>query len=469
MKKSLLIIGAGCAGTMVANEIRYHGRLSSEYEICGFLDDNPSKTDVDGIPVIDAIENAREVVEAHNIDEVIIAIPSASREVMSRIIDSLSGVRARIRIVPGIYEIIEGDVKIGQVRDIKAEDLLGREEVGFDIEEIDGFYRDKSVFITGGGGSIGGSILFEVMKLPVKKIIAFGRGEFSIHSVLQKVSGDKRFSHVIGDIRDKDKIVFELKRFAPDILFHTAAYKHVPLMEDFPEEAVKNNIIGTYNTAISAIECGVGRFVLLSTDKAVNPSSVMGATKRVAERIVLSLNYHQDKTRFSLVRFGNVISSRGSVVPIFEEQIKCGGPVTITHPDVTRFFMSLREAARLVIKSATFNNGAIFVLDMGKPVKIAELAQRLIRLYGYDDKNFPVVFVGMRPGDKMFEEVLADDTNLIPSKYKKLLISGEEDGVLSADELNVMIERFGKASSACDRDAVMSLLKEYVPEYGGIK
>lgn len=462
---NLLIIGAGSAGIMVANEIIKHNETKEKYNIIGFLDDDSAKKNVLNLPVLSKIFDAKKIIKKYQIIEVIIAIPSASRITINNILNYLTGTNVKIKIVPGLYEIIEGNVTFRQIRNIEPQDLLGREEVGFDIKKITTYYKDKVVFITGGGGSIGSEILLQLLKLPIKKVIAFGHGENSIYMLKNRIDDIKIFDYVIGDIRDYNKINYELKKYKPDIFFHTAAHKHLPLMEDYPDEAIKNNVLGTYNCARSAIENNVGRFLLISTDKAVNPTSVMGATKRISEKIILSYNNIQNKTKFSLVRFGNVLNSRGSVVPVFKEQIEKGGPITITHPDITRYFMSIPEAARLVIKSGSIDNEKIFVLDMGKPIKITELAKNIIKLYGFKEDEIPMIFTGLRKGEKMQEEIAIDYESMVKSEYSKLFILINNNAVMNEKELSVMIKEFTEVADKFDNTLIKKLLVKYVPEY----
>ncbi len=465
--KRLLIIGAGEAGEMVAKEILDNPLISGKYRLEGFLDDDQSKKKLLGHPVLGRIGDAPSVIEERGIAEVIIAIPSGSKEIINRVVNSLAGAQVNIKIVPGMYEIIEGRASFSQVRSIEPADLLGREEVGFDLESISDYYRDRSVFVTGAGGSIGSEIFTQILALPVREAVAFGHGENSIHGLITRLGPDPRFRYVIGDVRDPAKVHREMERFRPDIVFHAAAHKHLPLMEDYPDEAVKNNILGTFACALAAMESGVGRFIFVSTDKAVNPTSVMGATKRVAERIVLSLKAAQSKTSFSLTRFGNVLGSRGSVVPIFRAQIERGGPVTVTHPEMTRFFMSIREAARLVVKSASIPEGTVFVLEMGKPVRIADLAREMIRLHGFTEEEIPIIYIGLRPGEKMYEEVLSDREDLNKTRYDKLLVSTREERPLGSRDLSEMVSEVADAAERCDGERIRALLKKYVPEYTG--
>ena len=415
-----------------------------------------------GIPVLGKINEAADFVQKHNADTIYVAVPSASSVQIRHILESLYTVKAKIKIVPGMIEIIEGSATSSQLRPIKPGDLLGREEVTFDIEKLSPYYKDKTVFITGAGGSIGSELLQQILCLPVRRIAAFGHGENSIHALLQTVGNDPRFEYIIGDVRDRDKLMCEIQRVKPDIIFHAAAHKHVPLMEEYPDEAVKNNIIGTYNCCLAAIEGNVKKFVLISTDKAVKPSSVMGASKRIAEQIVLSMNSKKSKTHFILTRFGNVLGSRGSVVPVFQRQIQAGGPITVTHPEMTRFFMSIREAARLVIKAASLKNGNIFILDMGQPVKIIDLARSMILLSGHTIDEIPIKISGIRPGEKLTEEILTDTEKLGKTEFEKLFISEEKNVFYEPDELELLIDDFLTVAQTYDKASIRKFIMEQI-------
>jgi FlaA1/EpsC-like NDP-sugar epimerase len=463
--KNLLIVGAGVAGSMVSRDILNNKNISRKYNLAGFLDDDVNKKNVGTIPVLGKISDAGTVIDEKKIDEVIIAIPSADKETINKIINDIYRSDIAIRIVPGLFEIVEGKVKFSQIRKIEPSDLLGREEVGFDVDKISPFYENKTVFVTGAGGSIGSEIFLQLFELPVKKVIAFGHGENSIHSLIMKLGGDRRFEYVIGDVKDLSKISREIALYSPDIVIHAAAHKHVPLMEDYPDEALKNNILGTYNAALASIKAGVKNFLLVSTDKAVNPTSVMGTTKRLSEKIILSLNSIQEGTVFRLTRFGNVLGSRGSVIPIFTEQIENGRPITITHRDIERFFMSVREAARLVIKSVTVEDGRIFILDMGQPVKILNLAKNLIKMYGYDENEIPIVFTGLRPGEKMYEEILTASESLKKTAFNKLFVSYESGNFFTGQEIEAVISEIEKAAGTYDGEFIKSTLKKFVPEF----
>ncbi len=460
----VLIIGAGEAGKMVAREILDSSKLSKNYHLVGFLDDDKSKKSLLGVPVLGSLNQIHTFTSSLKIDLVIIAIPSAEKEVITKLMALLSNSKVEIKIVPGIHEIIQGSVSWKQIRPIKPEDLLGREEVGFDEKELENFYLDKTIFITGAGGSIGSEIVRQILKLPIKKIFGMGRGENSIHQLLIQHSNEPRFNYIIGDSSDDHKIKHELLKVKPHIVFHAAAHKHVPLMEEYPEEAVKNNVLGSYATAKAALEAKVQTFVFVSTDKAVNPSSIMGCTKRLAEKIILSLN-QEKQTRFLCTRFGNVLGSRGSVIPTFLAQIKKGGPITVTHPDMERFFMSIPEAARLVVKSGCTQKGDIFVLNMGKAVKILDLAKNLIRLSGHEEEDIPITFSGVRKGEKIYEELFSNKKNIKASEFDKLMYLEKSPEIFDLKELEEIKKAFLNLCANFDKKGIYKLLEHYVPEF----
>lgn len=304
--------------------------------------------------------------------------------------------------------------------------MLGREEIGFDEKEIYDYYKNKIILVTGGGGSIGSELVRQLITLPIKKVLALDNSESAIHSLIMSINlseNKDKFKYIISNVRDYIKIDKILKEYKPDIIFHAAAYKQLPFMEEYPEEAIKNNILATENIATLSIKNNIKNFVFISTDKAIRPTSLMGASKRICERMIMSFSHEQNNTIFKITRFGNVLGSSGSVIPVFERQIKEGKAITVTHPEMVRFFMSIREAARLVIKACALNNGTIFTLDMGKPVKILDLAKNMLKVYGLNENDIPIVFTGIREGEKLFEEILTDDETLIPSQYKKLFIA----------------------------------------------
>lgn len=412
-RKRTLIVGAGAAGTMVAK----HLRNSSETDLrpIGYVDDDPNKLNLDffDIPVLGKIDEIERIVQEHKVEWIVIAIPSLKKGELNRIVDLCSKTKIKVQIMPKIEDIMTGKVSVTSFRDVEVEDLLGREPVELDIKGIADKLTGKTVLVTGAGGSIGSEICRQVSKFRPKRLLLLGHGENSIYQInmeLQnKYKGKFDIIPIIADIKDRERIFEVMEEYRPQVVYHAAAHKHVPLMEHNPKEAVKNNIFGTKNVADAAGTYNVDTFVLISTDKAVNPTSVMGATKRCAEIIIQELN-QQFKTKYVAVRFGNVLGSRGSVIPLFKKQIREGGPVTVTHPEMRRYFMTIPEASRLVIQAgALARGGEIFVLDMGEPVKIVDLAKNLIKLSGFSEEEIPIKFTGIRPGEKLFEELLNED------------------------------------------------------------
>lgn len=413
-KKRTLIVGAGSAGRMVARQLK---KSNDDHLIpVGFIDDNTKKHKLDilGIPVLGGVKEIERIVKELHIDHIVIAIPSLSKNDLHIIFNECLKTNAKTQILPRLEDIVTGRVSINQFRDVRVEDLLGREPVELHIESISEYLTDKIVLVTGAGGSIGSEICRQISQFKPKQLILLGHGENSIYSIemeLKSTFSDIgiEYTPVIADIQDYKKMLHVMEKFVPDVVYHAAAHKHVPLMEENPDEAVKNNLIGTVNVAKASSWNHVKTFVMISTDKAVNPTSVMGATKRLAEMMIQHLN-HESETKFVTVRFGNVLGSRGSVIPLFKKQIENGGPVTVTHPDMIRYFMTIPEASRLVIQSgALAKGGEIFVLDMGKPVKIVDLAKNLIKLSGNSVEDIGISYTGIRPGEKLFEELLKDD------------------------------------------------------------
>ena len=418
-KNRALIVGAGQAGTVLAKQMRQS--VNSDLMPVAFVDDdlNKQKLKVLDIPVQGTVRDIPKIVEKYAIDHIIIAIPSLTKSDIQDIFEHCSKTKAKVKIMPSIEAVMTGKLKVSQMREVKIEDLLGREEVKLDMEAISEKLTGKTILVTGAGGSIGSEICRQVISFNPKEIILLGHGENSIYNIdmelREKVPSNTKIIPLIADVQDRNRIFDVISEYKPDVIYHAAAHKHVPLMEDNPMEAVKNNIFGTKNVAEAADTFGIGYFVMISTDKAVNPPNVMGATKRFAEMIVQNLA-KESKTKFAAVRFGNVLGSRGSVVPLFKKQIAAGGPVTVTDPEMTRYFMTIPEASRLVIQSGTLaNGGEIFVLDMGEPVKIVDLAKNLIKLSGYSENEISINYSGIRPGEKLFEELL--DENEIQSKY----------------------------------------------------
>lgn len=473
MIKNIIIIGAGDAGKMLAKEIL--SDKNKDYNILCFLDDDENKKEVRSIKVKGKIKDIEKIANEYkskniNIDEIIIAIPTLQKEELEKILNSISCAGIKHKIVPGIFEIIKGNFSLKDIRRLEPSDLLGREEIGFDEKEIYDFYKNKIVLVTGGGGSIGSELVRQLITLPVKKVIALEISENAIHSLIMSISSSEnkdKFKYIISNVRDYIKIDKILKEYKPDIIFHAAAYKHLPFMEEYPEEAIKNNILATENIATLSIKNNIKNFVFISTDKAVRPTSLMGASKRICERMIMSFSHEQNSTIFKITRFGNVLGSSGSVIPVFERQIKEGKAITVTHPEMVRFFMSIREAARLVIKACSLNNGIIFSLDMGKPVKILDLAKNMLKVYGLNENDIPIVFTGIREGEKLYEEILMDDETLIPSQYKKLFIAKDTVKYLSPEERKIMIEEFDFTSLDSDKETIKNLMRKYIEEYSG--
>lgn len=410
-KKRTLIVGAGSAGTMVVRQLQ-HNKEADLYPIA-FVDDdrNKQKLEIYNVPVVGTTNNIEDIVEEYSIEHIIIAIPSLSRNQINEIFERCTKTKAKTQIVPMLEDLLDGKVSVNEFRDVQVEDLLGREPIQLDDAGIGEKIAGKTILVTGAGGSIGSEICRQVMKYKPAKIVLLGHGENSIYNIEMEMRVTYKeaveITTEIADIQDRHKIFEIMKKHKPYIVYHAAAHKHVPLMERNPEEAVKNNIFGTKNVAEAADTFKVNTFVMVSTDKAVNPTNVMGATKRFAEMLVQHMASVSTGTRFVAVRFGNVLGSRGSVIPLFKKQIQKGGPVTVTHPEMIRYFMTIPEASRLVIQAGTLaRGGELFVLDMGDPVKIVDLAKNLITLSGYSIEEIGIEFTGLRPGEKMYEELL---------------------------------------------------------------
>lgn len=408
--KRVLIVGAGEAGTMLLRSLK---RNPSEYHVAAIVDDDLNKQHLKllDVNVCGTTKDIPQLVQTKGVQEIILAIPSLSKKEIREIYNRLGETKATIKIMPKIEDVMTGKVSVNDMQEIKIEDLLGREEVKLDMVALSNNLTNKKILITGAGGSIGSEICRQTAQFLPKQVIMLGHGENSIYKIHLELSEKTEykgieFIPVIADVQDRDRIFEVVQEFEPDVIYHAAAHKHVPMMESNPREAVKNNIFGTKNIAEAAHTFGVSNFVMISTDKAVNPPNVMGATKRIAEIIIQNLATYSE-TNFAAVRFGNVLGSRGSVIPRFKAQIAAGGPVTVTHPDMTRYFMTIPEASRLVLQAgALAQGGEIFVLDMGEPMKIVDLAKNLIRLSGFSEEEIEIEFSGIRPGEKMYEELL---------------------------------------------------------------
>lgn len=426
IQKKVLVIGAGEAGAMVIKELKNHPELNTKP--LAILDDDKEKhkRKINGVPVLGSIEEVETVTKALGIDEIIIAIPSAKRKDIRKTIDLCKDTKCKLKILPGVYELIDGKVSVKQIRDVQIEDLLGRDPVSLNIEEISGYLKDKVVLVTGGGGSIGSELCRQIARFKPELILIldiYENNAYNLQLELARTYPNVKTNILIASVRDKGRLNSIFETYKPQVVFHAAAHKHVPLMEDNPTEAIKNNVFGTLNVAECSDKYGVEKFVLISTDKAVNPANVMGATKRVAEMIVQAMDRYSD-TKFAAVRFGNVLGSSGSVIPLFKNQIAGGGPVTVTHPGIIRYFMTIPEAAQLVIEAgAMADGGEVFVLDMGEPVKIIDLARDLIRLSGFEPgEDIGIEITGLRPGEKLYEELFMEEETLKNTKHHKIFI-----------------------------------------------
>lgn len=460
----VLIIGAGDAGAMIARELRQ--RFYDTKNLIGFIDDdrNKIKNKLFGVPVLGTRDDLPEVVCKYGVTEIIIAIPSANGERLREIFKACRETKCTVKTVPGLYEIIDGQVTVDQLRNIDLEDILRREPVKLDLGQIAGYLTGKRVLVTGAGGSIGSELCRQIAKMSPSHVTLLGKGENSIYEIHQELTA--KFPHlaiepVIADVQDKPRIFNIFSRVQPQVVFHAAAHKHVPLMEAQPAEAVQNNIFGTQTVAEAADRANVEKFVLISTDKAVNPTSVMGATKRVAEMIIQNMNRISD-TNFVAVRFGNVLGSRGSVIPLFKKQILKGGPITITHPDMKRYFMTIPEASQLVLQAgALAQGGEVFVLDMGEPIKIVDMATDLIELSGLEPgRDIEIQFTGLRPGEKLFEELLTAEEGTSSTKHEKIYVAN-----LKAVDEKLILQSLQNLKSEQSSDEIIRILMTLIPTY----
>ncbi|MFG6486779.1 polysaccharide biosynthesis protein [Roseateles sp. BYS78W] len=466
-QRRALVMGAGDAGRLLVAGLQH----TQGWVIVGFLDDAPEKLGarVAAVPVLGRLEQAAEFSAMHGITHLIVAMPGASMPQRRRALDIAGKVGLPVLTVPSSEELLSGR-SVNQVRDIEPEDLLGREPVELDEGGISECLNGKVVLITGAGGSIGSELCRQVARYGPSKIVLYELSEFNLYTIEQELS--EKFPHIplvrlIGDVKDLEHLRHVLGKYKPQIVFHAAAYKHVPLMEEENAwAALRNNTLGTYNACLAAAEHGAERFVLISTDKAVNPTNVMGATKRAAELVISYMAGQGHATKFIAVRFGNVLGSSGSVIPKFKEQIAKGGPVTVTHPEITRYFMTIPEAARLVVQAGAMGDtGKVFILDMGESVRIADLARTMIRMAGYRSEAIPLVFTGLRPGEKLYEELLADADATLATPISKLRMARLNDsqaasGIRVGDWLASWHD-----TRAMNQSEVMRLLREVVPEY----
>ena len=467
--KRFLIIGAGNTGEALLREI--HRMSIAQYEVIGFIDDDPVKQGINihGIPVLGTVEQLPKICEDRNIEEIAIAMPSATHHQRRRVVRVCEGTKVRFRTVPSITDIASGKFRVSQIRDVDINDLLGREAVHLDLRSIEAFVKDKTILVTGAGGSIGSEMCRQVCKFKPKLLLLVEQAEnplFYVERELHKRFDEVTIKAIICNITDKIRVEEIFKRYKPQVVIHAAAHKHVPLMELNPGEAIKNNIVGTQTIADAADHYGTANFVMISTDKAVNPTSIMGSSKRIAEMRIQNLN-RTSKTHFVTVRFGNVLDSDGSVVPIFRKQIAEGGPVTVTHRDMKRYFMTIPEASQLVLQAATMGKGGeIFVLDMGEPVKIVDLARELITLSGFrPEEDIEILFTGPRPGEKLFEELSIKGEDMQPTRHPKIGIW--KNIPMDRDKLHAGINELINIAKTQNHTEIVQKIKELVPEYKG--
>ena len=463
---SVMIIGAGEAGNAIIKEI-----VTSNYStmvIRCIIDDDKNKwgSFIQGIKVVGGRDKIIESADLYDVDEILLAIPSASPTQIRELLEICKETNCKLRSLPGLYQLANGDVNVSKLRDVEVEDLLGREPIRVDMDSILGYVQNKVVLVTGGGGSIGSELCRQIAAHKPSQLIVFDIYENNAYDLQQELKEnfpELKLTVLIGSVRNTNRINSVFETYHPDIVYHAAAHKHVPLMEDSPNEAVKNNVFGTWKTAMAAAENHAQKFVMISTDKAVNPTNIMGASKRICEMIVQTFNRHYE-TEFVAVRFGNVLGSNGSVIPLFKKQIAAGGPVTVTHPDIIRYFMTIPEAVSLVLQAGAYaKGGEIFVLDMGEPVKILDLAKNLIRLSGYRvDEDIKIVFTGLRPGEKLYEELLMKEEGLQDTDNRLIHIGRpiELDERLFFKQLKNLEE----ASKEEVKD-IRPLIREIVPSY----
>lgn len=463
----VMIIGAGAAGRQLLREMatsaHVHGR------VCCFIDDNSQKwhRNMEGVPIVGGRDTIRYAVDKYDIRRIIFAIPSMDPKNKQEILNICKETGCQVRIVPGIYQILNGEVKLSQLRDVDVLDLLGRDEIRVNNEEIMETLAGKVIMVTGGGGSIGSELCRQIAAAGPKQLIIFDIYENNAYEIQQELIRkypDLNLEVLIGSVRNTNRVNWVLRTYRPDAIFHAAAHKHVPLMEDSPNEAVKNNVLGTYKLAMAAADAGVKRFLLISTDKAVNPTNVMGATKRICEMIVQMMNRKCPRTEFVAVRFGNVLGSNGSVIPLFKKQIAEGGPVTVTDKNIIRYFMTIQEAVSLVLQAGVYaRGGEIFVLDMGQPVRIDDMARNLIKLSGYvPDQDIKIVYTGLRPGEKLYEELLMDEEGMEETANRQIFIGKpiEMDDERFMEQLSEL-ERW----SVTERDDIRALISQVVETY----
>lgn len=465
----IMIIGAGFAGRMIMREFKESDKVTGRV-VC-FIDDNPQKAGcrLEGIPIVGDRRMIVKAAEDYCVDKIVFAIPSCNGKVRKEILDICCETGCKVEIVPGLYQLVNGHHTADKLRKVEIQDLLGRDPVSVNLDEIYQYIAGKVVMVTGGGGSIGSELCRQIALSNPKLLLIFDIYEnnaYDIQMELRHKYPDLNLVVLIGSVRNTARLDYVLSTYRPDLVFHAAAHKHVPLMEDSPTEAIKNNVFGTYKMAQAAVKYGVKKFVLISTDKAVNPTNIMGASKRLCEMVVQMMNRQAPHTEFVAVRFGNVLGSNGSVIPLFEKQIAEGGPVTVTHPDITRFFMTIPEAVSLVLQAGYYaKGGEIYVLDMGQPVKIADMARNLIRLSGYEpDYDIQIKYTGLRPGEKLYEELLMAEEGLQETENKLIHIGRpiEMDDAVFGEQLARLEEAY-KLEATNMKEIVAEIVPTYRP------
>lgn len=461
-----MVIGAGEAGSMIVHELRTSRHLNRNL-VC-IIDDNPSKKGkyLQGVRIVGGRDKILECAKKYEVEEIILAIPSATPKTTKEILKICNQTECKLKILPGMYQLITEEVSVSKLKEVSIEDLLGRDSINIDLDSVAGYVTGKTVLVTGGGGSIGSELCRQIANYNPKCLIIFDIYENNAYDIQQELKKNHPQLHLevlIGSVRNTKRIEWVMSHYRPQVVYHAAAHKHVPLMEDSPNEAIKNNVFGTYKTARAADKYGVERFVLISTDKAVNPTNIMGASKRLCEMVIQTFNKYSS-TEYVAVRFGNVLGSNGSVIPLFKKQMEAGGPVTVTHPDIIRYFMTIPEAVSLVLQAGAYaKGGEIFILDMGEPVKIADLAKNLIRLSGYTlGVDMEIEYTGLRPGEKLYEELLIADEGLQKTE-NDLIYIGEP---LEFDEVHFLSELGKLEKVAVDEDAhVKEIVARIVPTY----
>jgi len=461
--KRTLLVGSGQAAELLVRDLLKH----NDYMPIGILDDDKRKhgMEIHGVRVVGALDDLNDYIHRLSVGMVLLAIPSASRAVLQNMIQTCAHAGVACRTLPSLSELADGKVSVGALRAIRIEDLLGRDEIRLNDEKVQGFLKDACVLVTGAGGSIGSELCRQVLAYHPKQLLMFDHGEYNLYHIDQELGKNDAVVSILGDIRDVSRMQWVFESYKPDVVFNAAAYKHVPLVEENPAEGVKTNVLGTCGLADMAVQYACGKFVQVSTDKAVNPANVMGASKRCAEIYCQNLHTKQENTAFITTRFGNVLGSAGSVVPLFQKQINQGGPVTVTHPDMTRYFMTIPEAVSLILQAGSMGTGGeIFVLDMGEPMKIVDLAEQMIRLSGLEPgRDIEIDFTGLRPGEKLYEELFHEQEALVGTEHPKIMLSASRE--VDWQWMQTTMAELRAACEKRDVEKVRGLLKTLVPEF----